>query len=130
MERGTQHWPCNVPALLTWMDSASTSSVLIPDTGSIADLDIKDVDLELAVVTSLAQVIEFSVHQGSVEAPPAIDVGQAPTMDNVIPALLCTTLITCAYAPPLASTSNQLLLISTATAAPLLVKMPSFRLRM
>ena len=61
MKRGTQHWSCNVPALLTWMDSASASSDLISETGSIADLDLRDVDLELAAVTAPAQVIEVSV---------------------------------------------------------------------
>ena len=75
MKRGTQHWSCNVPALLT---SASTSSDLIPDTGLIADSDIKDVVLELAAVTAPAQGIEVSVHQGSVVAPPAIDVLSGP----------------------------------------------------
>ena len=77
-ERGTQNWSCNVPELLTWMDSASTSSDLIPDTGSIVDSDITDVDLELAAVTAPAQVIEVSVHQGTVVAPPAIDVLSGP----------------------------------------------------
>ena len=47
-------------------------------------------------------------------------------MDNVIPAPLCAQLITCAHVPPLASTSNQLLLTSAGTAAPLLVTEPSF----
>ena len=127
VKRGTlQYWSCNVPALLAWMDSASTSSDLISETGSIADSDLRDLDLELAAVTAPAQVIEVSVHQGSVEAPPAIDAGQALTIDNVIPAPLCSTLITCAHAPPLASTSSQLLLTSTGTAAPLLVTGPSF----
>ena len=88
VKRGTQHCSCNFPALLTCMDSASTSSDLISDTGSIADSDIKHLDLELAAVTAPAQVKEVSVHQGSVKAPPAIDVGQAPMMDNVIPAYM------------------------------------------
>ena len=121
VKRETQHWSCNVPALLLWMDSASTSSELISETGSIAEADLRDVDLDLAAVTAPTQVVEVSVHQGLVEEPPAIDVGQAPTMDNVIPAPLCAALITCAHAPPLASTSNQLLLTSAGTAAPLLV---------
>ena len=120
MKRGTQHWSCDIPALLVSIDSASTSSELTSETGSIADSDIRDVDPDSAAVTALAQVIKASV-QGSVEAPPTIDAGQAPTMDNVIPAPLCATLITCAHAPPLASTSNQLLLTSTSAAAPLLV---------
>ena len=74
------------------MDSASTSSELIPETGSIADSDIRDVDLVLPAETAPAQVTEVSVLR-SVEAPPAIDVGQALTMDNVIPTLLCATYI-------------------------------------
>ena len=102
VKRGTQHWSCNVLGLLTWMDSASTSS------DHIADSDVWDVDLELAAVTAPSQVVEVSVHSGSVEAPAAIDAGQAPTMDNVIPAPLCAILITCAHAPPLASTSAAL----------------------
>ena len=75
-------------------------------------------DLELAAVTAPAQVIEVLVHQGSVEEPPAIDAGQASTMDNVIPAPLCAALLICVHAPPLASTCNQLLLTSAGTAAP------------
>ena len=75
VKRGTQHWSCNVPALLTWIDSASTSSDLISDTGSIADSDIRDLNLESAAATAPAQVIAVSIHQGSVEALPAIDVG-------------------------------------------------------
>ena len=74
MKRGTQHWSCHIPALLVWMDSASTSSELISETGSIADSDIRDVNLDSAAVTAPAQVIEVSV-QGSFEAPPAIDAG-------------------------------------------------------
>ena len=97
MKIETQHWTCNVPTLL------------------------RDVDLDSAAVAApVAQVVEVSLH-GSVEAPPAIDAGQAPAMDNVIPVAQCT-LITCAHAPPLASTSNQLLLTSASTAAPLLVR--------
>ena len=107
------------------MDSASTSSELISETGSIADSNLRDVDLVLTAVTAPAQVIEASVPPGLVETPPAIDAGQASTMDNVTPAPLCPTLITCAHAPPLSSTSNQLLFSSTGTAAPLLVMGPS-----
>ena len=89
--------------------------------GSIADSDIRDVDLDYAAVTAHSQVIEVSVHQGSVEVPPAIDAGQAPTMDNVIPAPLCATLITCtAYGLYI------LLFTSKSAAAPLLVTGPSF----
>ena len=87
---------------------------LISETGSIADSDIglRDVLLESAAVTAPPQVIEVSV-QGSVKAPPAIDADQPSIMDNVIPTPQSTTLITYAHAPPLASTSNQLLLTST-----------------
>ena len=109
------------------MDSASTSSELISETGSIADSDLRDVDLELAAVTAPAQEVEVPVHQGSVKEPPAFDAGQARTMDNVIPVPLCATLITCAHVPPLASTSNQLLLTSAGRAALLLVTGPSFQ---
>ena len=60
---------------------------LLSEIGSIADLDLRDVDLELAAATAPTQVVEVSVHaEGSVEEPPAIKVSQAPTMDNVIPA--------------------------------------------
>ena len=69
VKRGTQHWSCNVPALLVWMDSASSSSELLSETGSIADADLRDVDLDLASVTAPTQVIEVSVHQGSVKEP-------------------------------------------------------------
>ena len=94
------------------MDSASTSLELIAETGWIADSDIRDLYLDSAAVTAPAQVIDVSV-QGSVEAPPAIDVGQALTTDNVIPTPQCETLITCAHVLSLASSSNQLLLTST-----------------
>ena len=63
---------------------------------------------------------------GSVEEPTAIDASQALTMDNLIPAPLCTTLIKCVHAPPLVSTSNQLLLTSAVRAASLLITEPSF----
>ena len=56
VKRGTQHWTCNVPALLVWMNSASTSSDIITETGSIADSDIRDVDLDSAAVTAHFQV--------------------------------------------------------------------------
>ena len=43
VKRGrTQHWLSNIPALLVWMDSASTSSELLSETGSIADTDLRD----------------------------------------------------------------------------------------
>ena len=97
------------------------------ETGSIADSDTKDVDLDFAAVTAHSQVMELSVHQRPFEAPPSLDEGQAPTMDNLVPAPQCATLITCAHAQPLSPTSNQLLLAhSTSAAAPVLVTGPSF----
>ena len=65
------------------MDSASTSLELHLDTGSIADSDIREVDLELAAATAPTEVVTVSVHQSLVEEPPAIVEGQAPTMDIV-----------------------------------------------
>ena len=56
VKRGTQHWSCSVPVLRVWMDSASTSSELLSETGSIADSDLRDVDLDLAAVTTPTQV--------------------------------------------------------------------------
>ena len=96
------------------MDSASISSELISETGSIADSDIRDVDPVSAAEAAPAQVTDVSV-LGSVEVPPAIVAGQALTMDN---GYVCTTYITCTHALPLASTSNQLLLTSASIAAP------------
>ena len=96
-KRGTQHWSCQAPALLAWMDSATTSSECL-DTGSIADSDLRDVDLDLAAATAPTQVF---VHQSSVEESPTIVAGQAPTMDIVTTVPLCAKLITCAHAPPL-----------------------------
>ena len=49
---------CDGPARLVWMDSESTSSELLSETGSIADSDLRDVDLELAAVTAPTQVVE------------------------------------------------------------------------
>ena len=93
---------------------------ILSETGSLADSDIRDIDLHSSAVTGLSQDIEVSVHQGPVEVLPAIDAGQAPTMDNFVPGLQCATLITCMYATPLASTSNQLFLAhSTSAVAPL-----------
>ena len=88
--------------------------------GAIADSDLRDVDLELAAATSSTRVVVVSVHQSSVEESPAIDAGQAPTMDNVITMLLCAQLIIYVHAS-LVVTSNQLLLTSAGTTAPLLV---------
>ena len=72
VERGTQHWLCHVPALLVLdIDSASTSSKLISETGSIADLDIQDIDLDSSAVTAPDQVLEVP-DQGSVKARPPL----------------------------------------------------------
>ena len=105
------------------MDFASTSSKLISETGSLADLDIRDVDLDSANVEEHSQIMEVSVHQGPVEVTSAIiDVGRALTMDNLVPAQQCAMLLTSTHAPPLGSTSNTLFLAqSTSAAAPLLV---------
>ena len=65
-KRGTQHWSCQAPALLAWMDLASTSLELHLDTGSIADSDIREVDLELAAATAPTEVVTVSVHQSLV----------------------------------------------------------------
>ena len=54
VKRGTQHWSCHVPALLVWLDSASTSSELI--SYSIADSDKQDVDLVSAAIEVSVQV--------------------------------------------------------------------------
>ena len=74
------------PHLKYGWSSASTSSELISETGSLADSDIRDVDLDSANVAARSQVIDVSVHQGPVEAMPAIDADQAGTMDNLVPA--------------------------------------------
>ena len=108
------------------MDSASTSSELHSDTGSFADSDIREVDLELAAATAPTQVVEVSIHQSLVEEPPAIVEGQASTMDIVTSMRLCAQLITCAHAPHLGIKSNQMLLSSTSTPAPFLVAGTSF----
>ena len=65
----------------------------------------------------------MSVHQGPVEAMSAIiEPGQAPTMDNLVSAPQCATLLTCAYVPHLGSTfSVPFLAHSTSAAKPLLV---------
>ena len=86
VKRGTQHWTCNIPALLTWMDSASTSLDLISEAGLLADSDISDVDLDSANVETHSQVVEVSVHQGPVKGTSTIvEAGRAPTMDNFVP---------------------------------------------
>ena len=108
------------------MDLACTSSELSSDTESIADSNLREVDLELAAATAPTQVVEVSIHQSLVEESPAIVAGQALTMDIVATVLLCAQSITCMHAPPLGVSSNQLLLSSTSTTAPLLVAGPSF----
>ena len=117
-KRGTSHWSCQAPALLAWMESASTSSDLLSDNGSIADLDIREVDLELAAASAPTQVAEVSIHESSV-VEPAIMTGQAPTMDIVSTVPLCGVLISGAYASHLGVMANQ-------TSAPLLVAVPRF----
>ena len=61
-KRGTEHWSCQAPVLLAWMDWASTSSELHPDMGSIADSDIREVDLELAAATPLPLCAQLMRH--------------------------------------------------------------------
>ena len=82
-------------------------------------------DLELAAATAPTQVVAVSVHQSLVEEPPTIVEGQAPTMDIVTTVPLCAPLITCVHASPLGVTSNQMLVSSTSTPAPLLLVGPS-----
>ena len=83
-------------------ESASTSSVLISEASSLADSDIRDVDLHSVNVEALSQLVEVSVHQGPVEATSAIvDAGQALTTDVLVSAPQCTTLLMCAPPPPL-----------------------------
>ena len=92
----------------------------ISETGSLADSDI--CGLDYANVEAHSQVIEVSLLQGPVEATSAIDVCQAPTMDNLVPVPQCAMLLTCTHAPPLGSTfSPRLLAHSTSATAPLLV---------
>ena len=69
-----------------------------------------------------------SVYQGPVEATFAfVGVEQDPTMDVLVPAPQCATLLTCAKAPPLGSTFNVVLLLqSTSIAVPLLIPGLSF----
>ena len=88
------------------------------DTGSIADSNIREVDLELAAVTAPTQAVEVSIHQSFVEEP-AIMTCRAPTMDIVSTVPLCGVLISGAHASPLVVTANQ-------TTAPLLIAGPSF----
>ena len=67
----------------------------------------------------------MSVHQG----PSAILVlEQALTMDILVSAPQCATMLMCSQAPPLGPTLSALLLVvqSTSVAAPLLVPGPSF----
>ena len=114
-KRGTQHWKCSVPALQTWMESASTNSDLISEASSLAGLDIRDVDLDSVNVGAISQVVEVSVHQGPVEAMSAmIEADQARTMDNLVSVPQCATLLMFAHASHLA----PLLALSTSAAAP------------
>ena len=63
-KRGTcQHWTCSVPILKAWMESASTSSDLISQVSSLADSDIRDVDLDSVNVGAISQVVESSRKQ-------------------------------------------------------------------
>ena len=63
--------------------------------GSLADLNVRHVDLDSANVEAHSQVIEVSVHQGPVEATSIIvEAGQALTMDNLVPAPQYSTLLT------------------------------------
>ena len=73
VKRGTQHWTCNVPALLTWMDFASSSSELISETGSLADSDIGM--WTLILLDGNPQVIEVSVRDQSRRPPPLMQSG-------------------------------------------------------
>ena len=103
------------------MNSASTSLELHSDTGSIADSDIREVDLELAAATALTQIVTISVHQSLVEEPPPIVEGQALTMDIVTTMPLSPVRMRHLWAShPIRCMS------STSTPAPLLVAGPSF----
>ena len=63
--------------------------------GSLADLDVRHVDLDSANVEAHSQDIEVSVHQGPVEATSiVVETGQAPTMDNLVPAPQYSMLLT------------------------------------
>ena len=122
-KRGTQHWSCQAPALLAWMNSASSSSELHSDTGSIADSDLREVDLELAAATAGSRSLypsEFG-QEGSRHC-----CRSGPDLNILTSMPLCAQLITCAHAPPLGISSNQLLLSSTSTTAPLLTAGPRF----
>ena len=77
--RGTQHWSCLAPVVLAWMDSASTSLGFTIGHRIYADLNIREVDLELVAATAPTQAVEVSIHQSFVEEP-AIMTCRAPTM--------------------------------------------------
>ena len=66
--RGTPHWMCNIPALQTWMETASTSSDLISEVSFLSDSDISDLDFGSVNVEAKSKLVEVSVHQGPVEA--------------------------------------------------------------
>ena len=78
---------------MTDVAKAQCYPCLTSDYTVAADSDIRYVDLDSAAETVHSQVIEVSVHQGRVEALPAIDAGRAPTMDNLVPAPQCVTLM-------------------------------------
>ena len=91
-----------------------------------ADSDISHVDLDSVNVGALFQLVEVLFHQGPVEATfTIVEVGQAPTMDNLVSAPQWATLLT-SLEPPLGSTFSALLIAYTTSAAPLLVPGPSF----
>ena len=78
-KRGTcQHWTCSVPILKAWMESASTSSDLISEVSSLADSDIRDLDLDSVNVGAISQVVESSQ-----ERNPALDVQCSHTSNMV-----------------------------------------------
>ena len=82
-----EHLTCvNVATAGIYTLDANNPCSIIPETGDCC-FGYRDVDLDSATVTAPSQVIEVSVHQAPVEAPPAIDEGQAPTMDtcNLLP---------------------------------------------
>ena len=106
-KRGTQHWSCQAAALLTWMDSASTSLELHSEPGSIADSELGEVDLELAATTANTLEVQVSIHQSLVEEPPTIIACQAPTMDIVTTVPQCAQFISGVHASPLGVTANH-----------------------
>ena len=127
--RGARHWTCTVSALETWLEHTSTSSGLLSVVGSIADSEIRNlgfIDNFINVGDGTVMVVEVSVHQGPVGVTSAILVTeQAPTMDIMVPAPQCATVLTCMPAPSLGPTlSASLLVQSTSVPTPLLVPGP------